>query len=80
MANRAFLTVGEVAELIGVNPRTISQAFYDRKLDVERCEIAGGRRLVPQTYVAEIAAILGHQSDDSAAGPAGMAEPASMAG
>jgi hypothetical protein len=74
MSNRTFVSVGEAADLINLNPRTISNALYERKLDVERCPIVAGRRLIPRDYVAEIAAILGDQNEEAPA------EPASVAG
>jgi hypothetical protein len=50
--------VSEVAEQLGANPRDISTAFYCRKLDPTRCQIVGGRRLIPESYIGEIARVL----------------------
>jgi hypothetical protein len=52
------LIVSEVARRIGANPKDISDAFYQRKLDDNRCPIVGGRRLIPEDYVPEIESIL----------------------
>jgi hypothetical protein len=68
MSKGSFLSVGEVAEEINVPPRVITNALYDRKLDVSRCPIVAGRRLIPRDYLPEIARILrGHQNDAPAA-------------
>jgi len=49
-----FLSVSDVARQIGANPKEISDLFYQRKLDGERCPIVGGRRLIPKDYLPEI--------------------------
>jgi hypothetical protein len=54
---RSFV-VSDVARLLGCNPKDISDLFYQRKLDVDRCPIVGGRRLVPEDYLPEIKAVL----------------------
>jgi hypothetical protein len=50
------LSVGEVARLLGgdINPQAITNLFYQRKLDVRRCPIVGGRRIIPLDYVPAI--------------------------
>lgn len=48
------LPVGEVARLANCPPHYISQAFYRRRLDADRCPIVAGRRQIPKSYVAEI--------------------------
>lgn len=68
MSENSFLSVGEAAESLDVAPRVISNAIYDRKLDVDRCPIVAGRRLIPRNYLPEIAAILGLKSSQVAAG------------
>jgi hypothetical protein len=50
---RLFI-VSEVARQIGALPRDISDLFYQRKLDDQRCPIIGGRRLVPEDYLEAI--------------------------
>lgn len=54
-----FFTVSDVARRLGVNPRLISDLLYQRKLDESRCSVVGGRRLIPEDYVPEIAKVLG---------------------
>lgn len=49
-----LLSVSEVARKIGCRPREISDLFYSRRLDDERCPIVGRRRVIPADYVAEI--------------------------
>jgi hypothetical protein len=53
-----FLSVGEVTEMLGLPPRTVTNALYDRRLDAAQCPIVGGRRLIPTGYVPEIRRIL----------------------
>ncbi len=52
------LNVSEVARQIGARPKDISDLFYQRRLDDERCPIVGGRRLIPVDYVPVIEAAL----------------------
>ena len=51
-------TISEVARQFGVRPRDISDLFYSRVLDESVCPIVGGRRMIPQAYVAAIKAAL----------------------
>jgi hypothetical protein len=51
-------SVSEVARELGVPPRVLSDLFYARKLDDERCPIVGGRRLIPADYIPMIAAVI----------------------
>ena len=51
-------SVSEVARQLGVKPRDISDLFYSRELRDDLCPIVGGRRLIPETYIEEIAAAL----------------------
>ena len=61
-----FLTVttaaNQASRLIGasVAPRVISDLFYARKLDVDRCPVVGGRRLIPRDYFPALLKVL-HQ-------------------
>jgi hypothetical protein len=52
------LTIGQLSRRFDVPPRVISDLFYARKLDAKRCPIVGGRRLVPESYVAELVRVL----------------------
>jgi hypothetical protein len=55
----AYLIVSEAARRIpGAKPKDISDLFYLRKLDDQRCPIVGGRRMIPPDYLPEIEAIL----------------------
>ena len=64
-----YLSVGDVAERLGVRPAHITGLFYRRDLSAERCPIVAGRRLIPPDYVEVIAMALGrkgvkgHQGD-----------------
>jgi hypothetical protein len=49
-----FVTVGDLARRYNVSPPIITNLFYYRKLDVNRCPIVGGRRLIPKDYVGII--------------------------
>jgi hypothetical protein len=44
-------SVSEVARRIGARPKDISDLFYQRKLDDQRCPLTAGRRLIPEDYV-----------------------------
>jgi hypothetical protein len=57
------LPVGEVARLAGCPPQFISQAFYRRRLDADRCPIIAGRRHIPRSYVAEIIRVVRRMRD-----------------
>ncbi len=51
-------SVSEVARQLGVKPREISDLFYCRELRDDLCPIVAGRRLIPDTYLQEIADVL----------------------
>lgn len=53
-----LLSVSDVARRLGAAPRDISDLFYRRELRDDLCPIIGGRRLIPQSYLEEIAAAL----------------------
>lgn len=50
-----YLSVGQAADRLGVPPRAITSAFYDRKLDTDRCPLMAGRRMIPIDYLDGIA-------------------------
>ena len=53
------LSASEAARRIpGARPKIISDLFYLRKLDNDRCPIVGGRRLIPEDYLPEIERVL----------------------
>lgn len=54
----AYVTVGEAAELLAINPRILTDAIYRGAVDARRCPLQRGRRMIPREYVAQIAAIL----------------------
>ncbi len=53
-----LLSVSEVARQIEAVPRDISDLFYQRALRDDLCPIVAGRRLIPESYVSEIATAL----------------------
>jgi len=53
-----YQNVSDVARRVGARPKDISDLFYQRKLDDQRCPIVGGRRLIPDDYVPAIEATL----------------------
>jgi hypothetical protein len=61
-----FLTASQVAERLGVRPRDVSDAFYGRQLDPNRCQTVGEKkktRLIPVDMLDEIRDVmvrLGH--------------------
>jgi hypothetical protein len=52
------LSVSEAARRIGARPKDISDLFYQRKLDDQRCPIVAGRRLIPEDYLPVVEATL----------------------
>jgi hypothetical protein len=53
-----FYSVSGLARHFGVAPRKISDLFYARRLDDERCPVIDGRRIIPADYVPAIEAAL----------------------
>lgn len=50
--------ISELARGWHIAPRIISDLFYNRHLDESRVVFVGGRRVIPNDYVAEIRAKL----------------------
>jgi hypothetical protein len=48
--------VRELGEQLNVDvpPRILSDLFFQRRLDVRRCPVLGGRRLIPRDYLPVI--------------------------
>ena len=55
---RSHYTVSEIGRQYNVPPRVISDLFYQRRLDDNRCVVVGGRRLIPADYLSEVEAAL----------------------
>lgn len=53
-----LLSVSEAARRLGVRPKDISDAFYQRRLRDDLCPIIAGRRLIPDDYLEQIAQTL----------------------
>ena len=59
-----YTTVGSLARDMGektgaaVRPSDITNLFYKRILDEDRCPVLGGRRLIPVDYVPVIERVL----------------------
>jgi hypothetical protein len=53
-----FYSLSEVARQLKILPRVLSDAFYQRLLDDERCQMVGGRRLIPESYLPELEAVV----------------------
>ena len=51
----SYLSVSEVARRIGARPKDISDLFYQRRLDDQRCPVVAGRRLIPEDYIPTVA-------------------------
>ena len=47
-----------ISEILLRDPKDISDLFYRRKLDVRRCPVLGGRRLIPDNYLPDVEAAL----------------------
>jgi hypothetical protein len=54
----SYLSVGDTGRRLSVDPRHITNAFYSRQLRDDLCPIVGGRRLIPENYVDEVARVL----------------------
>jgi hypothetical protein len=60
----SILTVGEAAQRITrdtgvtVAPHVISNLFYKRYLDNDRCPVVGQARLIPEDYITTIVRVL----------------------
>jgi hypothetical protein len=50
-----YLSVSQAAVRLGARPKDISDAFYLRRLDCDRCPVFAGRRMIPADYVEGIA-------------------------
>ena len=50
-----YLSVGDVGRQLGVNPKLITDLFYQRLMRDDLCPIVGGRRLIPESVVPVIA-------------------------
>lgn len=53
-----YLSVSEAARRLGVAPRKISDAFYRRELNDALCPIVANRRLIPESYLSQLAVVL----------------------
>jgi hypothetical protein len=58
MPSQMLLSVSEAARKLKVAPRVVSDLLYQRLLDVERCPIVGGTRIIPADYLPEMAAVI----------------------
>ena len=59
------LTVSDVARQLGVPPKLVSDLFYRRELRDDLCPVVGGRRLIPEGYVSEIARVLRRRGESA---------------
>ena len=50
-----FLSVGDVARMLGVRPSQITALFYERRIRDDIAPIVGGRRIIPPELVDVIA-------------------------
>lgn len=51
-------SISALARRHGVSPQVLSNLFYRRVLDDEKCPVVNGRRVIPAEYVAEIEEVL----------------------
>lgn len=62
-----FLTVSGAARQISarqrvtIAPHLISDLFYKRLLDDQKCPVLGGRRVIPSDYLPQIEKVLGQR-------------------
>lgn len=52
------VSVGDVARQYGVSPHLVSNLFWQRHLNPDRCPVVAGRRLIPADYIDEIGRVL----------------------
>ncbi len=62
-------SVSQVARRIGARPKDISDLFYQRRLDDQRCPIVAGRRLIPDDYISIVEKALQHWDEWLAKAP-----------
>ena len=55
---QSHFMVSSLARRYGIKPRTISDLFYSRKLSDQACPIVDGRRIIPESYLPELEAVL----------------------
>jgi hypothetical protein len=55
---KTFYFVSEIARRFKIAPRVLSDLFYQRELDDNRCPNVGGRRIIPADYLPEIETVL----------------------
>jgi hypothetical protein len=53
-----YLGVREAAERVGCLPRELSDDIYSGRLDRDRCPLIAGRRVIPESYLPEIQALI----------------------
>jgi hypothetical protein len=51
-------SISGLARRWGIPPRKISDLFYARKLNEDRCPVIGGRRIIPASYVPTVERVL----------------------
>jgi hypothetical protein len=54
----SYLSISDLARKHNIPPRRISDAFYNRRLDENRCLVVGNRRLIPEDYLPDAEATL----------------------
>ncbi len=52
------MTTGQIAQQLGVNPRRISDLFYQRVVSADDAPVVSGMRLIPSRKLTAIAAAL----------------------
>src|SRR5262245_60079657 len=50
----SFYSITELADRYGVAPKAISDLFFRRLLDPDRCIVKAGRKLIPSEYVPHV--------------------------
>ena len=59
MSDQQFFTVSEIARILQIPPRKISDALYQRRIPDDKCQVVGGRRLIPISLLPQIKEVLG---------------------
>ncbi|MGL4944446.1 MAG: hypothetical protein ACRC46_14795 [Thermoguttaceae bacterium] len=50
-----FYGISEAAERLNAKPRDVTNLFYDRQLNCDLCPVVSGRRIIPSSYLVQIA-------------------------
>jgi hypothetical protein len=53
-----YLSISQAADELGVKPRVISDLLYARDLELNRCPVFAGRRVIEKNYLPALRRVL----------------------